>query len=164
MASQIKLACDKINEKRFIEGLPISVTLGGAKKGNKTILFSSNSWITMIIEASINPVSLEPLVNSVWVNCSIGALVDEKTYTSNLKQVIISYLIEMGAKLAKDDEFFIDIKINHKYENISDSITSGMKGVVSAAFNTALEMALNVENISLPITSEKILSAIGENI
>jgi len=164
MASQIKLACDKINEKRFIEGLPISVTLGGTKKGNKTILFSSKSWITMIIEASINPVSLEPIVNSVWVNCAIGSLVDEKSYTSNLKQVIISYLIEMGAKLAKDDEFFIDIKINHKYENISDSITSGIKGVVSAAFNTALEMALNIENISLPITSEKILSAIGENI
>ncbi len=164
MAVQVKLACDKINEKRFIERLPISVTVGGVKKNNKTNLFSSNSWIALIIEASVNPLTLEAVVYKVWANCSIGTLVDEIVYKSNLKQVIVNCLNEIGAITAKGNAFNIDIKINQKYAEISDSITSGLKGVVTAAFNTALEMALNIECMSLPTSSENILSLIGDDL
>lgn len=164
MAAQVKQACKKINEKRFIEGLPISVTVGGSKKSNKNFLFSSKSWISLIIETSIDPITLDAIVYRVWANCSIGSLVNEKAYISNLKQVIINCLIELGAKIAYGDNFIVDIKVEHKYDNISDSITSGLKGVVTAAFNTALEMALNKDNENLPISSESILSKIGESV
>jgi xanthine dehydrogenase molybdopterin-binding subunit B len=164
MATQVKQACKKINEKRFIEGLPISVTIGGSRKNSKAKLFTSHSWISLIIETSVDPITLEPIVYSVWANCFIGELVDESSFISNLKQVIINCLVELGAKIAQGDDFNIDIKIEHKYENISDSITSGLKGVVTAAFNTALEMALNIDNETLPISSESILSIIGDSL
>lgn len=163
MAEQIKKACDKINEKRFIESLPISVTVGGAKRSGKTHLFSSKSWVSLIIEANIDPVTLEVVVFSVWANCSIGSLINEATYIAHLKQVIINCLIELGATINQGDNFNIDIKIDHKYDTISESITSGLRGVVTAAFNTAVEMALNIDNEKLPITSESVLSNIGES-
>ncbi|MGD1822947.1 MAG: hypothetical protein ACPKM0_09345 [Pleomorphochaeta sp.] len=157
MSEQIRLACDKINEKRFLEGLPISVSLGKTKKTTKAPLFKSDTWVAIVMEVSIDPITLEPIVFSVNINCSVGNLVNEKSYKTNMKVEILNTLDELGAKIAKGNKFQLTIKLNQNTDKISDSITSGLRGVIYAAFNTAIEMALNTDNTILPITSDIIL-------
>ncbi|MGD1816881.1 MAG: molybdopterin cofactor-binding domain-containing protein [Pleomorphochaeta sp.] len=164
MSEQVKLACKKINDKRFIEGLPISVSVARNKRPIKGPLFSSESWIALIIEAGIDPITLKPVVFKVSANCSVGDILDEVAYINNLREEILDCIFELGAKTTNGEDFNIDIKINQKSDNISDSITSGLRGAVFAAFNTALEMALNFDNDSLPTSSEKILTKIGDSL
>lgn len=164
MSDQIKLACQKINDRRFLEGLPISVNLGGSKKPAKTSLFNSDTWIALIMEVSIDSISLEPIVSSISANCVVGKIVNETVYKRNMKIEILNTLDELGANFAKGGNLKIDIKLNQINENISDSITQGLKGVVIAAFNIAVEMAINSNNSILPISSNNIYELMGERI
>ncbi len=157
MSEQIKQACDKINQKRFKEGLPISVTLNSKRKSTTKPLFSTESWISIVLEVSIDPISLEPIVFGVTAICSLGTLINKKTYINNMKIEILNTINELGAKTAKGNKFNLNIIINQNGENISDSISSGLRGVIYAAFNSAIEMALDSKNENLPITSDKIL-------
>ena len=164
MSEQIKKACEKINERRFLEGLPININLRGSRKTTKSPLFKSDTWIALILEVSIDSISLEPIITSISANCVVGKIVNENIYKRNMKIEILNTLDELGANITKSGKFNFDIKLNQINENISDSITQGLKAVVIAAFNGAVEMALNANNSRLPISCNNIFEMMGETI
>lgn len=166
MALLIKKGCDQINNKRFQQGLPINefieIDRPTVKQG--TPYFSSNTWIASVIELRINPISLEPIVFNVSLFCSVGSIANENSYKAKLKHSAISTLYEMGAKLASAKDFKIEIILQNISNDFTDSITSGLKGTIIASFNSALNMALNEDVISLPTDSKELFKLIKDKI
>lgn len=166
MARLIKRGCEQINNKRFQQGLPIKefveIERPSLKQG--TPYFTSNTWVASVIELRINPISLEPIVFNVSLFCSVGLIANENSYKAKLKHSVISTLDEMGAKLASADNFKIEIIIQRISNDFTDSITSGLKGTIIASFNSALNMALNEDVVTLPTSSEKLLELIKDKI
>ncbi len=166
MARLIKKGCEQINNKRFQQGLPIKefVEIDRPPLKQGTPYFKSNTWVASVIELRINPISLEPVVFNVSLFCSVGLIANENSYKAKLKHSVISTLDEMGAKLAKADDFQIEIIIQHISNEFTDSVTSGLKGTIIASFNSALNMALNEDVVSLPTSSEELLELIKDKI
>lgn len=158
MPQQIQRACAQIKEKRFVQPLPICESVLNARMGGaKGSLFASNSWVALCIELEINAVTLQPIVRNVWVTISTGLLFDEQSLKSKIRHTIVSTLREGGAILSSDKSFGIDIVIKTEGEQISSSITSALKGTVTAAYVSALQQALGSHIPQVPVTGQIIL-------
>ncbi len=160
MPQQVLRACNQIKEKRFVQPLPICESVLSPKQPEtKGSLFFSNSWIALILELEIDAVLLQPLVRSVWVSVSLSRIFDEQVLKSKIRHTIVSTLSEAGALLSHRNSFEIDINIAHDGEQISSSVTSALKGVVTAAFISALEQALGTPVAKVPVDGATLLAA-----
>ena len=160
MPQQVLRACNQIKEKRFVQPLPICESVLSPKQPEtKGSLFFSNSWIALILELEIDAVLLQPLVRSVWVSVSLSRIFDEQVLKSKIRHTIVSTLREAGALLSHRSSFEIDISITSDGEQISSSVTSALKGVVTAAFISALEQALGTSVAKVPVDGATLLAA-----
>lgn len=160
MPQQVLRACNQIKEKRFVQPLPICESVLSPKQPEtKGSLFFSNSWIALILELEIDAVLLQPLVRSVWVSVSLSRIFDEQVLKSKIRHTIVSTLREAGALLSHRSSFEIDISITSDGEQISSSVTSALKGVVTAAFISALEQALGTPVAKVPVDGATLLAA-----
>lgn len=162
MPKIVSVACDKIEKLMFEEDYPLTVTVSNADLNIKH-LFSSNAWASIVVELQIDPVSLEPLIYHVWSYVIAGKVSDKARFTSRIKQIIITTLFEQGAKLAQD-KFQIDIDVSYDEKEISDTVSSNLKGITIAAFSIALNQAMSCDFTELPINSDGIVAHIGEDI
>ena len=161
MPQQIQKACMQIKEKRFVQPLPICESVLSSKQsGPKGSLFLSNSWVAVSLELEINAISLLPMVMKVWATISTARTFDEQVLKSKIHHTIVTTLRENGALLSSGKTFNIDIKINTDGDQISSSITSALKGVVTAAYLSALQQALGVSIPQVPANGTTILDAI----
>ncbi len=158
MPQQIQKACAQIKEKRFVQPLPICESVLHSRMGGaKGSLFLSNSWVALALELEIQAVTLHPVVRNVWVSISTGRIYDEPALRSKIRHTIVSTLREGGALLSSDKSFTIDIAIKAEGDQISSSITSALKGTVTAAYVSALRQALGAHIPKVPVTGEIIL-------
>lgn len=160
MPQQIQRACSQIKEKRFVQPLPICESVLSPKQpGTKGSLFFSNGWVALILELEIDAVLLQPLVRSVWVSVSLSRIFDEQVLKSKIRHTVVSTLREAGALLSHRNSFEIDISISKDGDQISSSVTSALKGVVTAAFISALEQALGSPVAKIPVDGDTLLAA-----
>ncbi len=160
MPQQILRACNQIKEKRFVQPLPICESVLSPKQPEtKGSLFYSNVWIALVLELEIDAVFLQPFVRSVWVSVSLSRVFDEQVLKSKIRHTIVSTLGEAGALLSHRNTFEIDISITNDGEQISSSVTSALKGVVTAAFISALEQALGTPVTKIPVDGATLLAA-----
>ncbi len=161
MPQQIQRACNLIKDKRFVQPLPICESVLSPKQPDtKGSLFFSNSWVAVALELEIDSVILQPLVRSVWVSVSLSRIFDEQVLKSKIRHIIVTTLREDGALLSHRNDFNIDISITSGGDQISSSITSALKGVVTAAFITALEQALGSAVAKIPVDGATMLAAL----
>lgn len=161
MPKNISLACEKIKSKRFLQALPISESADSKELAGKH-LFQTNTWGALVIELQIDPVNLEPIISHIWGTFLTGQVSDKPSFTSKMKQTIITTLLEQGAKLALGNEFKIDLDINCDDKELTDSLSSGLRGIAIAAYAVALEQALSCQITELPIFSEEIVALMEE--
>ncbi|MPM04808.1 hypothetical protein SDC9_51089 [bioreactor metagenome] len=98
-------------------------------------------------------------MRSVWVSVSLSRVFDEQVLKSKIRHTIVSTLREAGALLSHRNTFEIDISITSDGEQISSSVTSALKGVVTAAFISALEQALGTPVAKVPVDGATLLAA-----
>ncbi|MDD3902454.1 MAG: molybdopterin cofactor-binding domain-containing protein [Sphaerochaeta sp.] len=160
MPLQIQKACMQIKEKRFVQPLPICESVLSSKQsGPKGSLFISNSWVAVTLELEIDAISLLPMVMNVCATISTARAFNEQVLKSKIRHTIVTTLRENGALLSSQKAFNIDIKINTEGDQISSSITSALKGVVTAAYLSALEQALGTNIPQIPVSGTTILNA-----
>lgn len=160
MPTQILRACNQIKEKRFVQPLPICESVLSPKQpGTKGSLFFSNSWVAVALELEVDSVTLQPLVRSVWASVSLSRIFDEQSLKSKIRHTIVTTLREAGALLSHRSDFDIVITIKGDGEQISSSITSALKGVVTAAFISAVEQAMLSSPSKVPVDGATLLRA-----
>lgn len=160
MPFQIQKACAQIKEKRFVQPLPIVESVLSARQpSTKGSLFFSNSWVALVLELEIDAVLLQPVVRSVWASVSLARVFSEPVLKSKIRHTVVSTLLEAGALLSSRDDFAIDITISSEGDQISTSMTSALRGVVTAAYATALEQALGNPVAKVPVDGATLLAA-----
>ncbi len=160
MPQQIQKACTLIKEKRFVQPLPICESVLSFKQpGMKGSLFLSNSWVAAALELEIDSVTLTPLVRRVWCAVSLSRVFDEQSLRSKIRHTIVTTLREAGALLSHSNSFNIEISIKDEGQQISSSVTSALKGVITSAFISALEQALGSAIGKIPVDGQTILGA-----
>jgi CO/xanthine dehydrogenase Mo-binding subunit len=165
MPQQIQKACSLIKEKRFVQPLPICESVLSAKQpGMKGSMFLSNSWVATALELEIESVTLQPLVRRVWCAVSLSRVFDEQSLRSKIRHTIVTTLREAGALLSHSDTFNIEITIKDEGQQISSSITSALKGVITSAFISALEQALGYPVGKIPVDGGTLLEALRGNV
>ncbi|WP_319757516.1 molybdopterin cofactor-binding domain-containing protein [uncultured Sphaerochaeta sp.] len=165
MPQQIQKACNQIKEKRFVQPLPICESVLSPKQpGMKGSMFLSNSWVATALELEIDSVTLQPLVRRVWCAVSLSRVFDEQSLRSKIRHTIVTTLREAGALLSHSDTFNIEITIKDEGQQISSSITSALKGVITSAFISALEQALGYPVGKIPVDGETLLEALRGNV
>ena len=165
MPQQIQKACNQIKEKRFVQPLPICESVLSPKQpGMKGSMFLSNSWVATALELEIDSVTLQPLVRRVWCAVSLSRVFDEQSLRSKIRHTIVTTLREAGALLSHSDTFNIEITIKDEGQQISSSITSALKGVITSAFISALEQALGYPVGKIPVDGETLLGALRGNV
>jgi len=158
MPMQIQSLCEQVKQKRFVNPLPIVESINGFPKSNS--LFSSTSWVGMVLELSVDTITFQPLVKKVCVSVLTGRIFDEQAYREKIRHTIVTTLKENGADLATGRNLTIDLSVKSDGEDISSSVTSTVRSMTLATFTAALEQALGGMPVSLPVTSEMLLSAI----
>lgn len=160
MPQQVQRACALIKEKRFVQPLPICESVISPKQpSTKGSLFFSNCWVAVALELEINTVTLQPLVRSIWATVSLARIFDEQVLKSKIRHTIVTTLRENGALLSNRKDFNIDISLSSDGNQISTSIASALKGVVTAAFISALEQALGTSVAKVPVDGVTLLNA-----
>ncbi|MXI87323.1 molybdopterin cofactor-binding domain-containing protein [Sphaerochaeta halotolerans] len=165
MPQQIQKACNQIKEKRFVQPLPICESVLSPKQpGMKGSMFLSNSWVATVLELEIDSVTLRPLVRRVWCAVSLSRVFEEQILRSKIRHTIVTTLREAGALLSHSDTFTIEITIKDEGQQISSSITSALKGVITSAFVSALEQALGFPVGKIPVDGNTLLGALRGNV
>ncbi|HPX29306.1 MAG TPA: aldehyde oxidase, partial [Sphaerochaeta sp.] len=152
-------ACQLIKEKRFVEPLPISETVTFFRHPSaKDSLFFSNSWVAVVLELEISPLSLIPTIRSLWVSITTPKVYEKAAYISKIRHTIVTTLLEAGAQLSQSRGFAIDIQLEEEGEGMPSSMTLAVRGAVTAALLTALEQALGSSVKNIPVDGPMILN------
>lgn len=158
MPRHIMRACQLIKEKRFVEPLPISETVTLFRHPSaKDSLFFSNSWVAVVLELEISPIALVPVIRSLWVSITAPKVYEKAAYISKVRHTIVTTLLEAGVQLSQSKGFAIDIHLEEEGEGIPSSMTTAVRGAVTAALLTALEQALGVSVEHIPVDGAMIL-------
>ena len=164
MPRHIIRACRLIKEKRFVEPLPISETVTLFRHPSaKDSLFFSNSWVAVVLELEIHPIALVPVIRSLWVSITTPKVYEKGAYISKVRHTIVTTLLEAGARLSQSKHFAIDIQLEEEGEGIPSSMTTAVRGAVTAALLTSLEQALGTSVGKIPVDGPMILSIIRSN-
>lgn len=158
MPLQIQRVCDQVKQKRFVNPLPLVESVSGFPASNN--LFTSMSWVAMVLELSVDTITFKPLVKNIWISVLTGRIFDEQAYREKIRHIIVTTLLENGATLAIGRNLTIDLTLQSDGEGIGSSVSSAVRSMTLATFSSALDQALGGFPILLPVTSEQILSTI----
>jgi len=161
MPQQIKRACALIKEKRFVQPLPICESVLSPRQGGaNTTLFTSNTWVAVVLELEIDAIMLQPVIRSVWTTISMPKAPNEKTVKAKARQLIVRTLKEAGGVLSNDASFDVDINIISEGDQLPSSISSAVRAAVDSAFISAVEQALGTPVTTFPVDGNVLLAAI----
>ncbi len=161
MPQQIKRACALIKEKRFVQPLPICESVLSARQGtSSSALFTSNTWVAVVLELQIDAVLLQPVVRAVWATISMPKALNESIVHTKARHSIVRALKEAGGTLSEESRFAIDINIIGEGEQLPSSISSAVRAAVNSAFLSAVEQAVGAPIAKFPIDGTVLLAAI----
>jgi hypothetical protein len=156
----VEKTCDLIKEKRFVNPLPICESVTGfrdVEKGENE--FTSNSWVTMVLELYVDTITFQPVVRHLWVAVLTGRLFNMQVYLEKIRHTAITTLQENGAIIAHSKELTVDVTVEQANNEISSSVTSTVRSMALATFSSALGQALGSSEFALPVSSEMIMKA-----
>ncbi|MHC1691696.1 MAG: molybdopterin cofactor-binding domain-containing protein [Sphaerochaetaceae bacterium] len=160
-ASMLIKCCESIKSRRFQEPLPLSETVSTRSVvSNTNPLFTSGTWGTLVVELEINTVSLVIEIRHIWGSFAFSNILDQEQLLIKLRHIITMSLYECGASFSKETGRKTSLDIDIEDQNtgvVPSSVSSALRGMVLAAFSSALSQALNNEVDTLPVCSEDIL-------
>ena len=157
----ITRCCTAIKTKRFQEPLPITETVFSRSAiTNPNVLFSSGSWGVIILELEVNTISLEVEIRQIWCNIAFSQIFDRRLLIGKLRHIIMMSLHECGAVFGygKNREPSLKITVTDQAGTSSPgTIDSALRGMILAAYSSALSQALNSEVCALPVKGDNII-------
>ncbi len=163
----INRCCTAIKSKRFQEPLPITESVFSRSAiTNPNVLFSSGSWGALILELEVNTISLEVEIRQIWCNIAFSQIFDRKLLIGKLRHIIMMSLHECGAVFSygKDREPSVIITVTDQAGMSSPgAVDSALRGMILAAYSSALSQALNSEVCSLPVKGDNIIQYVRKS-
>jgi CO/xanthine dehydrogenase Mo-binding subunit len=161
----ITRCCTAIKSKRFQEPLPITESVFSRSAiTNPNVMFSSGSWGVIILELEVNTISLEVEIRQIWCNIAFSQIFDRKLLIGKLRHIIMMSLHECGSVFSygKNQEPSIKITVTDQAGTTSPgSVDSALRGMILAAYSSALSQALNSEVCSLPVKGDNIIQYVN---
>lgn len=167
----IERCCESIKNQRFKEPLPLTAKRSLKSTQNQTgrqtsqkPLFIYLSWGALAVELEIDPADLEPTILGVWGTFSCGRVYDRHTLLRDIRSTILQELTiltrhEKGIISIPE----IDIQLVHQDDIPIVSPIEAIKGLLDAAYISALTQALNQEVTAIPAGPYEIYEYLGDD-
>ena len=166
-ALMINRCCTAIKAKRFQEPLPLTEKVSARTTiPSGSSLFTSGNWGTLVLELEVNSVTLQVEVRHVWSHFSFSQIYDREQLTAKFRHVIMMSLYECGAAVSheKNRETTLNITFDDQGSTAPPtSAGSALRGMILAAFSSALSQALGGETNTLPLQSNDILGYVRKS-
>lgn len=121
--------------------------------------YSSYSWGASVVELYINPIRLIPEITSVWSFFSLPNIPNRRDYEIQIKHLIFKTLKESGANMGKT--FSNNLTLIDRQEKNNFSFPE-VRGVISAAYLSAIEQTQNKTIGKLPISPNEFFESNSE--
>lgn len=150
----IKMACDDIASRRFKDPLPLTSTVYASSDPSGPV-FTSASWVAVVVDLSIDQVLLVPKVRKITATLFAGRVFDQDLLKQKIRRAITLTLMSIGSR--PDENMAIDIKlIAGEGGGEADSMNQAIKGLLIGAFSSAMCQALGACIAENPINSQTI--------
>ena len=153
-------ACSEIARKRQFSRLPITVSTQYEAELTDPFYFSSSIG-TVAMDLHIDTVMLSPIIDNIWVNFHLGHVFDMEKLLNKARHTITAVLADICPRSSAKCN--IDIKISQDGSFVASSMTSGLRGLTTAALISALSQALGHTIRKIPVTSDDILAIANKN-
>jgi CO/xanthine dehydrogenase Mo-binding subunit len=153
-------ACAAIKTKRFQEPLPLMETIHLQDVASSKALFSCGTWGALILELEVNTVTLQVEIRHIRCSFLFSRIFDEKALIARLRHIIMLSLEECGAVFSPIKEHSPALVVMVKEQAgaaIPGSTDSALRGMILAAYSSALSQALNSEVNTLPVKGDDII-------
>ena len=153
-------ACSEIARTRQFSRLPITVSTQYEAELTDPFYFSSSIG-TVAMDLHIDTVMLSPIIDNIWVNFHLGHVFDMEKLLNKARHTITAVLADICPRSSAKCN--IDIKISQDGSFVASSMTSGLRGLTTAALISALSQALGHTIRKIPVTSDDILAIANKN-
>ena len=153
-------ACSEIARKRQFSRLPITVSTQYEAELTDPFYFSSSIG-TVAMDLHIDTVMLSPIIDNIWVNFHLGHVFDMEKLLNKARHTITAVLADICPRSTAKCN--IDIIISQDSSFVASSLTSGLRGLTTAALISALSQALGHTITKIPVTSDDILAIANKN-
>lgn len=139
---------------------PLEVRRGSAfeESGWKGVITGVDSAGSAVVSLSIDPVSLAPKIDRVWISLAMGRIINRPLFLRKVRQAAANVIAEICP--SADLSCKIELDLSEKIEGPLGSATSLVRGVVSSALLSALSQALSASVTKIPVTEEDIASVL----
>ena len=153
-------ACSEIARKKQFSRLPITVSTQYDAELTDPF-YCSSSIGSVVMDLHIDTVVLSPIIDNIWVNFHLGHVFDMERLLNKARHTITAVLSDICPRSTAKCN--IDIKISQDGSFTSSSLTSGLRGLTTAALVNALSQALGHTIKKIPVTSDDILAIAGKS-
>ena len=154
VSSLLVQACSEIARKKQFSRLPITVSTQYDAELTDPF-YCSSSIGSVVMDLHIDTVVLSPIIDNIWVNFHLGHVFDMERLLNKARHTITAVLSDICPRSTAKCN--IDIKISQDGSYTSSSLTSGLRGLTTAALVNALSQALGHTIKKIPVTSDDIL-------
>lgn len=121
--------------------------------------FQNQGLASVIVETFINATTLLPVVTKVYASLIYGKVLNLNLLKCQIKTLISETLMNCGAKLSDNpsNPYTIDLNIKTNQNDYIYTLDTTIKGLVQAAFNTAISDAIGKEINTLPVSPQLLL-------
>jgi CO/xanthine dehydrogenase Mo-binding subunit len=154
-------ACAAIKAKRFQMPLPLVETIHMQEVApTQGALFQSGTWGALILELEVNTITLQVEIRHIRCSFLFSQIFDKKALIARLRHIIMLSLEECGAVFnsVRDNSPALIVTVAEQTgAAIPGSTDSALRGMILAAYSSALSQALNSEVNTLPVKGDDII-------
>jgi CO/xanthine dehydrogenase Mo-binding subunit len=160
VSSLLMRACSELERKRAFSRLPLTITSEYEAELTDPFFFSA-SLGSVVIDLHIDTIMLSPIIDNIWVNFHLGHVFDKEKLLNKARHTITTVLSDICPRSSAKCNMYIDF--DQQGDFTASSMTSGLRGLTTAALIGALSQALGHQIYKIPVTSDDILGIARKN-
>ena len=160
VSSLLMRACSELERKRAFSRLPLTITSEYEAELTDPFFFSA-SLGSVVIDLHIDTIMLSPIIDNIWVNFHLGHVFDKEKLLNKARHTITTVLSDICPRSSAKCNMYIDF--DQQGDFTASSLTSGLRGLTTAALVGALSQALGHQIYKIPVTSDDILGIARKN-
>ena len=154
VSSLLEKACSEMARKLRFSRLPVTIRAEHEAELSDPFFFSSGLG-SVAIDLHVDTVMLSPIIDNIWVNFHVGHVFDRGRLLSKARHTITTVLSDICPRSSAKCN--IDIQVFEDGHFPASSLTTGLRGLTTAALTGALSQALGYSIRRIPVTSDDIL-------
>ncbi len=160
VSSLLVRACSELERKRAFSRLPLTITTEYEAELTDPFFYSA-SLGSVVIDLHIDTVMLSPIIDNIWVKFHLGHVFDRDKLLNKARHTITTVLADICPRSSAKCNMYIDF--DQQGDFTASSLTSGLRGLTTAALIGALSQALGHQIYKIPVTSDDILEIARKN-